>query len=354
MKKELGSLAAHRAFLGLPPKKGPVTPFPCRPSAVFAKQVAGLARRLKAIRCRDVVIGLSGGLDSTLALLVAHAAFERLGYDQKGLHVLTMPGFGTSSRTKGNADRLCEGLGLRLETISIAKSVRQHLKDIGHDGKTPDVTYENAQARMRTLILMDRANMVNGIVLGTGDLSEIALGWCTFNGDHMSMFGVNAGVPKTVVRKVCAWWAGEEGTGNGERGMGEAAVAVQDIIDTPISPELVKGQVTEDRIGPYELHDFFLWNFIMNEMGPADLQASAERHFAGRFDAATVARTLRTFMTRFFTQAFKRNCAPDGIRVFPFELSLRGWWIPSDLGIPRPFAGVVRPRGGAPLRTKGR
>lgn len=376
MRKELGSLAAHRAYLGLPPKKGPVTPFPCRPSAVFAKQVAGLARRLKAIRCRDVVIGLSGGLDSTLALLVAHAAFERLGYDQKGLHVLTMPGFGTSSRTKGNADRLCEGLGLRLETISVAKSVRQHLKDIGHDGKTPDVTYENAQARMRTLILMDRANMVNGIVLGTGDLSEIALGWCTFNGDHMSMFGVNAGVPKTVVRQVCAWWVGEEGRRNKEEGRskreeergkrdaggrktsewgtGEAAVAVQDIIDTPISPELVKGQVTEDRIGPYELHDFFLWNFIMNEMGPADLQASAERHFAGRFDAATVARTLRTFMTRFFTQAFKRNCAPDGIRVFPFELSLRGWWIPSDLGIPRPFAGVVRPRGGAPLRTKGR
>ena len=361
MRKKLGSLAAHRAYLGLPPKKGPVTPFPCRPAAVFAKQVAGLARRLKAIRCRDVVIGLSGGLDSTLALLVAYAAFDRLGYGTKGLHVLTMPGFGTSSRTKGNADRLCEGLGLRLETISIAKSVRQHLKDIGHDGKTPDVTYENAQARMRTLILMDRANMVNGIVLGTGDLSEIALGWCTFNGDHMSMFGVNAGVPKTVVRKVCAWWAEEKGRGkregergNGGGGMGEAAVAVQDIIDTPISPELVKGQVTEDRIGPYELHDFFLWNFIMNEMGPADLQASAERHFAGRFDAATVARTLRTFMTRFFTQAFKRNCAPDGIRVFPFELSLRGWWIPSDLGIPRPFADAVRPRGGAPLRTKGR
>ena len=349
MRKELGSLATHRAFLGQPPKKGAVTPFPCRPAAVFAKQVAGLARRLKAIRCRDVVIGLSGGLDSTLVLLVAHAAFERLGYDMKGLHVLTMPGFGTSTRTKGNAGRLCEGLGLRLETIPIAKAVRQHLKDIGHDGKTPDVTYENAQARMRTLILMDRANMVNGIVLGTGDLSEIALGWCTFNGDHMSMFGVNAGVPKTVVRKVCAWWAEEkgrgkkeegrkkrdEGSGKKEVGMGEAANAVQDIIDTPISPELVKGQVTENKIGPYELHDFFLWNFIVNEMGSKDLQASAERYFAGRFDAATVARTLRTFMTRLFTQAFKRNCAPDGIRVFPFELSLRGWWIPSDLGVVR-------------------
>ncbi len=334
MRKELGSLATHRAFLGKPPKKGAVTPFPCRPASVFATQVKGLARRLKAIRCRDVVIGLSGGLDSTLVLLVAHAAFARLGYDKKGLHVLTLPGFGTSTRTKGNADRLCEGLGLKLETISIAKSVRQHLKDIGHDGTTPDVTYENAQARMRTLILMDRANMVGGIVLGTGDLSEIALGWCTFNGDHMSMFGVNAGVPKTVVRQVCAWWARAQRR-SVAAGSQLAADAVQDIIDTPISPELVKGQVTENKIGPYELHDFFLWNFIVNEMGSKDLAASAERYFAGRFDAATVARTLKTFMTRFFTQAFKRNCAPDGIRVFPFELSLHGWWIPSDLGVVR-------------------
>ena len=333
MKKELGSLATHRAYLKKPPKRGPVLPFPCRPDAVFAKQVAGLARRLRAIRCRDVVLGLSGGLDSTLVLLVAHAAFERLGYDLKGLHVLTMPGFGTSRRTKGNADLLCEGLGLRLETIPIARSVRLHLKDIGHDGKTPDVTYENAQARMRTLILMDRANMTGGIVLGTGDLSEIALGWCTYNGDHMSMFGVNAGVPKTVIRKVCAWWAdardhGGRGTVNAKK----AVEAVRDILATPVSPELVKGQVTEDKIGPYELHDFFLWNFIMNEMGSKDLQASAERFFRGRFDAATVARTLKTFLHRFFTQSFKRNCAPDGIRVFPFELSLRGWWIPSDLG----------------------
>ena len=205
------------------------------------------------------------------------------------------------------------------------KSVRQHLKDIGHDGKTPDVTYENAQARMRTLVLMDRANMTGGIVLGTGDLSEIALGWCTYGGDHLSMFGVNADVPKTVVRKVCAWWADRNGDG-------KAARAVRDILATPISPELVKGQVTEDRIGPYELHDFFLWNFIVNEMGSKDLQAAAARHFAGRFDAATIVATLKTFLRRFFTQAFKRNCAPDGIRVFPFELSLRGWWIPSDLG----------------------
>jgi len=326
MKRELGSLATHRAYLGKPPKRGSVVPFPCNPADVFAKQVAGLIRRLKAIRCRDVALGLSGGLDSTLALLVCVGAFEKLKLDKKGIHVYTMPGFGTTKRTKGNAEMLCEGLGLKGETISIVKSVKQHLKDIGHDGTTPDVTYENAQARMRTLILMDKANMTNGIVIGTGDLSEIALGWCTYNGDHMSMFAVNSGVPKTIVRKVCQWWTGKASKS------AKASQAILDIIATPVSPELVKGQVTEDKIGPYELHDFFLWNFIVNEMGSKDLAASAERYFAGRFDRMTIAKTLATFLRRFFTQAFKRNCAPDGIKVFPFELSLRGWWIPSDLG----------------------
>ena len=340
MKKELGSLAEHRAFLGKPPKKGSVVPFPCDPAKVFATQVAGLAARLKAIKCRDVVIGLSGGLDSTLALLVADAAFAKLKYDKRGIHIYAMPGFGTSKRTKGNAELLCEGLGLKLEFISIVKSVRQHLKDIGHDGKTPDVTYENAQARMRTLILMDKANMTGGIVLGTGDLSEIALGWSTYNGDHMSMFAVNNDVPKTVIRKVCQWWADSHSSG-GDAASPLASRAILDIIDTPVSPELVKGQVTEDKIGPYELHDFFLWNFIMNEMGSKDLQKAAERFFSEgqtldfrrkTFSRDLIAKTLKTFMWRFFTQAFKRNCQPDGIKVFPFELSLRGWWIPSDLG----------------------
>jgi len=329
MKKELGCLATHRAYLRKPPKKGSVEPFPCRPAAVYAMQVGGLSKRLKAIGCKDVVLGLSGGLDSTLALLVCVGAFGKLGLDAKGIHIYTMPGFGTTKRTKGNAELLCEGLDLRVETISIVKSVRQHLKDIGHDGKTPDITYENAQARMRTLILMDKANMTNGIVIGTGDLSEIALGWCTYNGDHMSMFGVNSGVPKTVIRKVCAFCA----DGLDRCGLPDAARAIRDIIATPVSPELVKGQVTEDKIGPYELHDFFLWNFIMNEMGSKDLQKTAERHFAGRFGRQEIAKALKTFMWRFFTQAFKRNCAPDGIRVFPFELSPRGWWIPSDLGL---------------------
>ena len=328
-KKELGSLASHRAFLGLPPKTGSVVPFPMATSRVFSTQVAGLARRLKAIRCRDVVVGLSGGLDSTLALLVADAAFEKLGFDRRGLHVYTMPGFGTTGRTKSNASLLCEGLGVTLESISIVKACRQHFRDIGHDGVTTDVVYENAQARMRTMILMDKANMFNGIVLGTGDMSEIALGWCTYNGDHMSMFGVNSGVPKTVVRETCRWLAGPSGRCLGR---GAASEAVMDIIATPVSPELKKGQVTEDAIGPYELHDFFLWNFIMNEMGPKALKSAAESFFQGRFDAALVAATEETFFRRFFSQAFKRNCAPDGVRVFPFELSPHGWWIPSDLG----------------------
>ena len=323
--EKYGSLAKHRAFLGRPPKKGSVVPFPCDAAVVFAKQVAGLVRRLEAVPGRDIAIGLSGGLDSALALLVAVAAYAKLGLDKRGLHVYTMPGFGTTRRTKGNAELLCEGLGVKLETISIVKACRQHFKDIGHDGKTPDVTYENAQARMRTLILMDKANMTGGFVLGTGDLSEIALGWCTYNGDHMAMFAVNNDVPKTVVRKICRWWAGEN--------PGKAAAAILDIVATPVSPELVKGQVTENTIGPYELHDFFLWNFIMNEMGSRDLQSAAERYFAGRYAKDEIAATLSTFMRRFFTQAFKRNCQCDGVKVFPFELSPHGWWIPSELGI---------------------
>ena len=342
--KTLGSLAKHRAYLGKPCKKGSVVPFPCDPAAVYRAQVAGLAKRLKAIRCRDVVVGLSGGLDSTLALLVCVGAFEKLGFDRSGIHVYTMPGFGTSKRTKGNAELLCEGLGLAVETISIVKSVKQHLKDIGHDGKTPDVTYENAQARMRTLILMDKANMTNGIVIGTGDLSEIALGWCTYNGDHMSMFAVNNDVPKTVVRKVCRWWAEENEKSKVKNGrLRIASAAILDIIATPVSPELVKGQVTEDKIGSYELHDFFLWNFIVNEMGSKDLQCAAEKYFIKdkngssalrlQLSTSTISKTLEIFLRRFFTQAFKRNCQPDGIKVFPFELSLHDWWIPSDLGL---------------------
>ena len=327
MGREYGSLANHRAFLGLPPARGPVEPFPCRARDVFAKQTAGLARRLKAIGCKRVVVGVSGGLDSALALAVAAAAFDRLRLPRENILAFTMPGFGTTKRTKSNAVLLCEGLGVALETISIVPACRRHFKDIGHDGRTPDVTFENAQARMRTLILMDKANMNGAIVLGTGDMSEIALGWCTFGGDHLAMFGVNSGVPKTVVRKVCAWWA--------DRAGGDAAKAMRGIIDTPVSPELVKGQETEKTIGPYELHDFFLWNFIVNGMGSKDLAAAALRWSGGRFEKAEIDATLAVFMRRFFTQAFKRNCQCDGVKVFSFELSPRDWWIPSDLGIVR-------------------
>lgn len=328
MKKELGCLKTHRAYLGRPAKKYSIEPFPCSERKVFQLQVKGLVKRLKSIGCRDTVIGVSGGLDSTLAVLVTFAAYEKLGFDTKGIHLYTMPGFGTSKRTKTNAGILCKDLNLKLETIDITKSCKVHFRDIGHDGKTCDVTYENVQARMRTMILMNKANMTGGIVLGTGDLSEIALGWSTYNGDHMSMFAVNSGVPKTVVEKVCRWWA----VGNAER-FPLAAKAVNDIADTPVSPELIKNQVTEDKIGPYILHDFFLWNFIINEMGSKDLLINAKKYFKGRYEEGVIKSTLDVFMRRFFTQAFKRNCQPDGIKVFPFELSLHGWWIPSDLGI---------------------
>ncbi len=314
----LGSLAK------LPKGRKASAPFPCDPAKVYAKQVDGLALRLKRIGAKDVVIGISGGLDSTLVVLVAVGAYRKLGLPLSGIHAYTMPGFGTSKRTKSNADLLCEGLGVKIETISIARSVRQHLKDIGHDGKTPDVTYENAQARMRTMILMDKANMVGGIVLGTGDMSEIALGWCTYNGDHMSMFGVNSGVPKTIVRKVCTWWAENVGKG-------KASKAVLDIVATPVSPELVKGQVTEDKIGPYELHDFFMWNFCRNGLLRKDLYDAAARRYAKTYGLELIGKTLDTFLWRIVAQAFKRNCAPDGIRIFSFDFSRDGWWIPSDM-----------------------
>ena len=234
----------------------------CGPEQVFMTQYAALAIRMDRIGAKSVTIGLSGGLDSTLCLLVAVEAFKILRLPRKSIKVYTMPGFGTTGRTRGNAETLCEGLGLKLETIDIRKSCLQHFRDIGQDPDRHDVTYENAQARMRTMILMDKANQTGGIVLGTGDMSEIALGWCTYNGDHMSMFGVNAGVPKTVVRDVCRWWA--EGHCRGRAA--SASAAIMDIIDTPVSPELLPAaengeiaQQTESLVGPYELHDFYLY-----------------------------------------------------------------------------------------------
>ena len=324
-------------------EKGPDArlPFCGRPGEVFACQVSGLVKRLRAMPwCRQVVLGISGGLDSALALLVAYEAFSVLGYDPKGIHVYTMPGFGTTKRTRGNADLLCEGLGLDLEEIDITCACRQHFKDIGQPVGRHDVVFENAQARERTQILMDKANQFGGIVLGTGDLSEIALGWCTYNGDHMSMFTVNAGVPKTAVRDVCRWWAEVRTVRDGSRSPAKSAAALLDIIATPVSPELLpaKGgeiqQKTEDRIGPYELHDFFLWHFIVDREGRTAIRAAARKAFKNEYDAKTIEKWLEIFFKRFFSQAFKRNCAPDGIPVFPVYLAPNAWHIPSDMFFP--------------------
>ena len=309
----------------------PRFPFGGRPGEVFSRQVVGLARRLAAIGCRHAVIGLSGGLDSALALLVTVSAFDLLGLDRAGVHVYTMPGFGTTKRTRGNAEDLAEGLGLKLETIDITAACRQHFKDIGQNERVRDVTYENAQARERTQILMDKANQFNGIVVGTGDMSEIALGWCTYNGDHMSMFGVNAGVPKTVVREVCRWWA--EGKGAG----GLAAKALLDIIATPVSPELLPSkrgkiaQKTEDKVGPYELHDFFLWHFVAEQAGRAEILKAAKKAFKKQYSASVIAKWLDVFFRRLFSQSFKRNCAPDGVPVFSVYLAPSAWHVPSDI-----------------------
>ncbi len=309
----------------------PRFPFGGRPGEVFSRQVVGLARRLAAIGCRHAVIGLSGGLDSALALLVTVSAFDLLGLDRAGVHVYTMPGFGTTKRTRGNAEDLAEGLGLKLETIDITAACRQHFKDIGQNERVHDITYENAQARERTQILMDKANQFNGIVVGTGDMSEIALGWCTYNGDHMSMFGVNAGVPKTVVREVCRWWA--EGKGAG----GLAAKALLDIIVTPVSPELLPSkrgkiaQKTEDKVGPYELHDFFLWHFVAEQAGRAEILKAAKKAFKKQYPASVIAKWLDVFFRRLFSQSFKRNCAPDGVPVFSVYLAPSAWHVPSDI-----------------------
>ncbi len=317
----------------------PLDPYPFVPRAgadrdarceeILAIQSTGLATRLKAIRCANVVLGLSGGLDSALALLVCVEAFDRLGLDRKGIHAYTLPGFGTTARTKGNADTLCAALGVPLETIDITPMARQHLKDLGRDESVHDITYENTQARGRTYILMDKANQVGGILVGTGDLSELALGWCTYNGDHMSMYGVNAGVPKTLVRHLVAWYAAKHA---------ETAPALGDILATPVSPELLPpnadgtiAQITEDKVGPYDLHDFFLYHFLRRGARKEKIRALAGQAFAGMFDAATIAKWLDVFFRRFYSQQFKRSCMPDGPKVGSLNLSPRGdWRMPSD------------------------
>ena len=301
-------------------------------------QIAGLVKRLSHINCQTAVIGISGGLDSTLALIVAVLAFDRLGWSRERIVTVTMPGFGTTARTKNNATDLMEALGTRMREISIAAACEQHFKDISHDPSVRDATYENSQARERTQILMDIANQTGGLVIGTGDLSELALGWCTYNGDHMSMYGVNGGVPKTLVRSLVKWAAENrfEGmTGKDGRSIKEILL---DIVDTPISPELLPAnendeiqQVTEDLVGPYELHDFFIYNFRRPGYSPDKILFLARKAFAGSYDDETILKWLRTFVRRFFNQQFKRTCMPDGPKVGSVGLSPRGDWdMPSD------------------------
>lgn len=292
---------------------------------IFALQATALARRVRHTGSRTLVLGLSGGLDSTLAALVAVRALGKLGRPAADLLAVVMPGPGSSDRTQNNATALAAALGATVRVIPIGPAVAQHLADIGHPPEQHDATYENAQARERTQILMDLANQTGGLVVGTGDLSEAALGWCTFNGDHMSMYHVNAGVPKTLVRHLVAWCADEEFSG-------DASALLHDIVATPISPELLPaGQNTEDAVGPYELHDFFLFQIVRNAFGPAKTLALAEIAFAGRYDATTIRRWLRVFVTRFFANQFKRSAMPDGPKVGTVALSPRGdWRMPSD------------------------
>lgn len=304
---------------------------------IISSQVAGLATRLSHIHCSHAVIGVSGGLDSTLALLVTVLAFDALGIPRKNVLGVTMPGFGTTRRTHDNSTALMTLLGTASTEISIVPAVRQHFRDIGHDESIHDLTYENSQARERTQLLMDIAGKTGGIVIGTGDLSELALGWCTYNGDHMSMYAVNVSVPKTLVRTLVLWAADNKFADNPE-----ASAVLRDIADTPISPELVpadeNGQIkqkTEDLIGPYELHDFFLYNFFRWGYGPDKTMLLAQKAFAGKYDSGTIAKWLRNFMKRFYSQQFKRSCIPDGPKVGSVALSPRGdWRMPSDVSCP--------------------
>ena len=294
-------------------------------------QSFGLCTRLEHINCKTAVIGVSGGLDSTLALLVTVMAFDKLGWERSRIIGLVMPGFGTSKRTSVNADKLIEKLGVTRRAISITASVTQHLKDISHPLDKTDLTYENAQARERTQILMDVAGKEGGIVIGTGDLSELALGWCTYNGDHMSMYGVNASVPKTLVRTLVKWAASELFV--------DAKEVLEDILASPISPELVPTaadgsivQLSETVLGPYELNDFFLYQVMRWGFEPSKVFFLARKAFAGKYDEDTIKKYLDKFYQRFFSQQFKRSCLPDGPKLGCVSLSPRGdWRMPSDV-----------------------
>ena len=297
---------------------------------IFAIQYMGLKKRLEHTHCRTAVVGISGGLDSTLALLVTVRAFDSLGLPREGILGVTMPCFGTTDRTYHNACDLVKRLGATLREVDIKEAVSTHFRDIGHDPERHDVTYENSQARERTQVLMDLANQSGGLVIGTGDMSELALGWATYNGDHMSMYGVNAGVPKTLVRhlvRYCADTCGDK----------ELAAVLLDVLDTPVSPELlppkdgVIAQKTEDLVGPYELHDFYLYYVLRFGFSPSKIYRLARRAFEGVYGDETILKWLKTFYRRFFSQQFKRSCLPDGPKVGSVAVSPRGdLRMPSD------------------------
>ena len=296
---------------------------------ILALQAEGLCTRLRHTHCQCAVVGLSGGLDSTLALIVMVHAFDRLGLDRKGILAVTMPCFGTTKRTKSNAVKLAEAYGVTLRQVDITASVTQHFADIGQDMDVHDVTYENGQARERTQVLMDLANKCGGLVVGTGDLSELALGWATYNGDHMSMYAVNCSIPKTLVRHLTAYEAG--------RSEGELRDVLLDILATPVSPELLPpkdgdiAQRTEDIVGPYELHDFFLYYLLRFGFAPRKIYRLCRLAMDGRYDDTTIKKWLLVFLRRFFAQQFKRSCLPDGPKVGTVTLSPRGdWRMPSD------------------------
>lgn len=297
---------------------------------IFSIQASGLAKRLEHVGSKGCVIGISGGLDSTLALLVAVKAMEMIGKPTEDIIGVTMPGFGTTDRTYTNAVKLVNELGATLREIDIKAACLQHMKDIGHDPDIKDITYENTQARERTQILFDLANKTGCLLVGTGDLSELAMGWCTYNGDHMSMYGVNASVPKTLVRYLVDYVAGESRK--------KVADLLYDVLDTPVSPELLPpdengkiAQKTEENIGPYELHDFFLYNFVRFGFDREKLSMLAVKAFNGKYDSAVVERWLNEFLRRFFISQFKRSCIPDSPKVGSVSLSPRGdWRMPSD------------------------
>lgn len=305
---------------------------------ILAIQTTGLVARLEHIGCRKTVIGISGGLDSTLALLVSVMALDRLGLPRENVIGITMPGLGTTKRTKSNAVDLMEALGVTSREISVVPAVEQHFKDIDHDPTVMDSTYENAQARERTQILMDISNQENGLVVGTGDLSELALGWCTYNGDHMSMYGVNASVPKTLIKFLVQWAADNVFNQPAADGMRSAREILYDVTETPISPELKpadeKGEIkqkTEDLIGPYELHDFFIYNYMRFGYSPSKIFFFACNAFEGLYDKETILKWLKKFYWRFFTQQFKRSCMPDGPKISVVSFSPRGdFRMPSD------------------------